>query len=369
MLDLTYKPEVIVDTSNMSNEEWLKWRRHGLGGSDVSVLFGVNPWTTKRELYLDKTEGFRMDPPNQYTLDFGHALEPFVAEWFEKAFHEPNSQYKSWLEKQMGIGLEEFHVRRDPAMYRNPLHPVLQADLDFRFTAIDINGEVHEGIFECKTTNPDSFMKKWGWNKVPEYYVWQCREYMEVMNLDSVIIACASGNNESNYAMGYITRDLGAEEDLIETAEDFWNNNVLAHNPPQLTENEKLVDEEFDNLLAYEKAKHENEDISKMQPLSASEIELCKNILALKDKIAEQEKTVKGDKSKKKILETKLLEMTEGKPATGVLDENNNIVASIKQTTRNGIDHDKLKKEYPDIEKACLKSVSSESMNIKVIKA
>ena len=51
---LSYKPRVFVDTSNLTEEEWLEYRRHGIGGSDAAAVFGVSPFATARDLYYDK---------------------------------------------------------------------------------------------------------------------------------------------------------------------------------------------------------------------------------------------------------------------------------------------------------------------------
>ena len=52
-LDLNYKPNVLVDTSTLSENEWLSWRKKGIGGSDVAAALGLSPYRTKRELYYD----------------------------------------------------------------------------------------------------------------------------------------------------------------------------------------------------------------------------------------------------------------------------------------------------------------------------
>ena len=54
-LNLNYKPDVLVDTENLSREEWLRYRRKGIGGSDAAAVLGLSPFCTKRDLYYDKT--------------------------------------------------------------------------------------------------------------------------------------------------------------------------------------------------------------------------------------------------------------------------------------------------------------------------
>lgn len=37
-----YTPEKVVDISNLSREDWLEYRKKGIGGSDVAAIINVN---------------------------------------------------------------------------------------------------------------------------------------------------------------------------------------------------------------------------------------------------------------------------------------------------------------------------------------
>ena len=50
-------PEVLVETAGLSKEEWLEYRRQGIGGGDVAALMGISPFRTARDLYYDKILG------------------------------------------------------------------------------------------------------------------------------------------------------------------------------------------------------------------------------------------------------------------------------------------------------------------------
>ena len=54
-LNLNYKPEAVVEISGLSREEWLDYRKKGIGGSDAAAIMGVSPFATKTDLYYDKT--------------------------------------------------------------------------------------------------------------------------------------------------------------------------------------------------------------------------------------------------------------------------------------------------------------------------
>ena len=55
-LNLNYEAAVLVDTENLSREDWLSWRRRGIGGSDAAAVMGLSPFCTKRDLYYDKRD-------------------------------------------------------------------------------------------------------------------------------------------------------------------------------------------------------------------------------------------------------------------------------------------------------------------------
>lgn len=50
----TYEPLVLVDTADLPEEEWLEYRRRGIGGCDAAAILGVSPFATARDLYYDK---------------------------------------------------------------------------------------------------------------------------------------------------------------------------------------------------------------------------------------------------------------------------------------------------------------------------
>lgn len=47
--------KAVIDTNNLSYEQWLEYRKIGIGGSDASVVCGVNKYRSPVELWLEKT--------------------------------------------------------------------------------------------------------------------------------------------------------------------------------------------------------------------------------------------------------------------------------------------------------------------------
>lgn len=77
-LNLNYEAEVVVDTETLTREQWLDFRRRGIGGSDVAAIMGFSPFCTKRDLYYDKI-GLKPaadeEESNWVAKEVGHRLE------------------------------------------------------------------------------------------------------------------------------------------------------------------------------------------------------------------------------------------------------------------------------------------------------
>ena len=75
--------KVIVNTNGLSREEWLAYRRKGLGGSDASTVCGLNPYSCKLTLWADKT-GRLPEKEDTEAMRTGRDLEDYVSKSLEK---------------------------------------------------------------------------------------------------------------------------------------------------------------------------------------------------------------------------------------------------------------------------------------------
>ena len=72
----------LVKTVNLSHADWLRYRTMGIGGSDVSVIAGINPYKSAYQLWLEKTgQTEPAESENEYT-HFGTVLEPVIRKEF-----------------------------------------------------------------------------------------------------------------------------------------------------------------------------------------------------------------------------------------------------------------------------------------------
>ena len=323
-LEMNYEAEAVVETDKISREQWLDYRRLGIGGSDVAAIMGFSPFATKRDLYYDKI-GVKpvMDEEesNWVAKEVGHRLEDLVAEIFSKK-----------------TGLRVYPIRK---MFRHPLHPFMLADVDFFIEFPDGS----TGILECKTTNYNC-QDKWANDSVPINYEYQGRHYMSVMNINKMYFACLYGNNENEFIIRYMERDLEVEEDLIAEEEFFWKENVEKRVEPEYSEKPDLVLESI--RKHYGPADKDAEQVK----LPRKHLLSIQNYLELKDQKSKLDSESK--KLEERMKESYLAIVEElGVSCTGILQASGTeYVVSYNPIYRTGIDKknlEKLKINHPDI--------------------
>ena len=214
-------PLVITETAELSREEWLSFRRRGIGGSDVAAILGISPFRTARDIYYDKLQiaDVEEEEGNCEAMEIGHLLEDLVAEIFHRK-----------------TGYEIYQIKK---MFAHPQYPFMLADVDYFITLPDRK----TAILEIKTTNYNARDNWWlgGKETVPVYYETQGRHYMAVMDIDQVFFCCLYGNTEDEIIIREIKRETVYEEEMIYLEREFWEGYVQKKLPPPYTENGDLI--------------------------------------------------------------------------------------------------------------------------------
>ena len=74
---------VLVSTGNLPYEDWLEYRKQGIGGSDAAVVCGISRYKSPVELWMEKTG--QLPPRRQGEAAYwGNLLESLVREEFTK---------------------------------------------------------------------------------------------------------------------------------------------------------------------------------------------------------------------------------------------------------------------------------------------
>ena len=99
----------LVSALKISREEWLRYRKNGLGGSDAGTVCGFNPYRSAIHVYYDKTSDSIEQEDNE-AMRQGREFEEYVAKRFTEATGKK--------------------VRRANAMLYDEQHPFMLADVD-----------------------------------------------------------------------------------------------------------------------------------------------------------------------------------------------------------------------------------------------
>ena len=149
-----------VSTLNLSKEDWLRYRKCGITGTDAGAILGLNPYRSAFQVYHDKISDTIENMDNE-AMRQGRDLEDYVAQRFSE---------------ETG-----FKVRRANAIYQSEEHPLLLADFDRLIVG-------QKAGLECKTVSPFS-ADKWADGKIPAHYMAQVNHYLAVSGFDCWYIA------------------------------------------------------------------------------------------------------------------------------------------------------------------------------------
>lgn len=211
--------KVLVKTNGMEREEWLRWRRMGIGGSDASIIAGVNKFRSVFQLWMEKTGQEEPAETESEYAHFGTVLEPVVKKEFT-----------------MRTGLK---VRCRRAILQSDEYPFMLADLD---GVINENGKMC--IFEAKTA---SAYKLDAWEEgVPLEYLYQVQHYMAVTGAEKTYIAALVGG--SHFLYHEVLRDEGMIARIVQMEQEFWEDYVLGGVEPPADGSEattRYLDEKY----------------------------------------------------------------------------------------------------------------------------
>ena len=213
---------VLASTENMAYEDWLEYRKLGIGGSDASVVCGINKYTSPVELWLDKTGQL---PPQEAgeAAYWGSQLETIVRAEFTKR-----------------TGIE---VTKPDVILQSEEHPFMLANVDGICEVPDVG----TCIFEAKTA---SAFKVGEWeDTIPDEYQLQVQHYMAVTGYKGAYIAVLIGGN--TFRWKFVERDEELISMLVELETAFWNH-VQDVTPPPLDGSEasaNFLSERFPNSV------------------------------------------------------------------------------------------------------------------------
>ena len=303
----------LISTRNLSKEDWLRYRKCGITGTDAGAILGLNPYRSAFQVYHDKISD-TIENIDSEAMRQGRDLEEYVAQRFTEA-----------------TGLK---VRRANAIYQNEEHPLLLADFDRLIVG-------QKAGLECKTVSPFS-ADKWADGKIPAHYLAQIDHYLAVSGFDCWYVAALIFGRE--LVIHKIVTDKQVLSDLVDKEELFWTRHVVPQIPP--APNGCDCDTQQINQLYEVDNRDKTADLSALHGLLDKRQELSDQIEQM-----EQEKTAIEQQVKLKMQDA-AYGTAPGYKVSWVSSESKRV------------DSQRLRKEQPDIFNQYSKNVSSRRFTI-----
>jgi len=205
------KGKILTSTADLSHDEWLRYRKNGIGGSDAGAICGLDLYRSAIDVWHDKTHPDDINHVDSEAMRVGRDLEEYVAKRFTE--------------------LTGKKVQRKNAIIQSEEYPFMLANVDRV-----VVGE--NSLLECKTTSAYG-ASNWADGKCPKSYEIQCNHYMAVTGADKVYLACLIMGVD--FVVRIINRDEETIKLLQEIESDFWEHNVKENvmPAPQGSESDK----------------------------------------------------------------------------------------------------------------------------------
>lgn len=299
----------VCQVSKITHEEWLAFRRTGIGGSDASTIVGLNPYSSLYYLYNDK---LGLLPPKDDTeaMRQGRDLEQYVAE--------------RWME---ATGKR---CRRNNFMWRSAEHPFMLADIDR-----EVVGE-NAGL-ECKTTSVFNRADLEN-GEIPLTYYVQCQHYIAVMGFDAMYLAVLVLNR--GFYHFRIEREESEITALVEAEQAFWEEHIVPQEPPELDGSEAT--------LTALKQRYPEDDGGAVAYLSRQS---CADLT----KLADLEDAAKDIRQAQAEAKARILAELQNCS----FGESENWTVSWKSQARTTIDTKALKRDFPQAYQACARTTTA----------
>lgn len=191
-----------------SREAWLQ-ERTGIGSSEIATVVGLNPYETRFQLW-QKKKGLVGPTPDNPAMKSGRFLEDAVGKFFEDA-----------------TGREIIKASAEDIMYIHPEKDFLRVTPDRRYWLGGTKNEENKAVLECKTTQMQIDE-----NDIPKWWFCQLQDQLGIMQSEHGSLAWLSGGRNFGFVdLDFVPDFFGW---MVEEAEKFWVDHILANVMPEL---------------------------------------------------------------------------------------------------------------------------------------
>lgn len=232
--------------------EWLDYRRAGIGSSEIATIVGLNPYETPYQLWRRK---IGLDEPKSETfaMKAGHYLEDAVSQFWSDA-----------------TGRQIIKASAGDWIVRNDDKPFVQVSPDRTYWLDDNRNNDNKGILECKTTQ-----RVIDADDLPKTWFCQVQYQLGGAEIQQGSIAWLTAGREFGYQDLTLVPDFYAW--LVEEAERFWVDNVMGGKEPDCANvqdvlikfdrhtDSKVIEVGDEIMQAYNQLKDVRAEISKLE--------------------------------------------------------------------------------------------------------
>ena len=281
-------------------------KAHGIGGSDIAAIRGLNDYVTPFQIWQQKTDKVEKREISERQL-IGIKIEPFILQMGVEKIN------------QEGGLVRLTHERLNKEMFTKEIGIVAVPDA---FARLDYE----EVIISLKNTQ----QRIESVDDIPVYWIEQINWELGICGLKTGIIFYLKSGSSIGSMQWTFQEDLFEEQ--LESARNFWHNHVLTDTPPEPVN---------------------AEDVLEMFPKSNAKsivaddgiVELHKALGNVKKELTrlEGEKETIEEAIKMKMLDNEVVLSPQGKPLFTWMGG--------EETTK--LDSKKLKETYPEIVEEC----------------
>lgn len=201
---------IYTSTVGMSDEDWLRFRKKGIGASEVGYIMGLSPYKSNVELFYEKiAQGIGANVETVPTF-MGKYMEAIIADLWQ---YWEDDQIK--MQENYNAGRRVRSMQRVNAYIQNPKYPHLFASLDRR---INKYGKRGNGCLEIKTLGGYE-ADKWEAG-VPPSHIVQVNTQMLVTGWKYAELAILE---DGRYLNVYPFKPhKGITQAIIKQTTDFW---------------------------------------------------------------------------------------------------------------------------------------------------
>lgn len=300
--------QLVPYPAQWTRDDWLAWRREGVGGSDVAAVAGLSPWATPLSVWLDKT-GRGVETAETEPMRWGNLLEGIVTDEFE-----------------IETGL---YVHHRQTLAIDVEHPWRRCTLDGLAadrppTASSSTG-LYEGVVQVKTTRHGA------WETLPDQYALQVTWEMGVTGLERAWVPTLHHGNA--FRIYEVDFDAATFDLLAAMVDRFWRDHVETDVAP-------APDGEAATTSALRDA---------FTPGTAGELEADRDLAELLLELQDRRDNVKRAQAAVDLVENAVRLALGTADADALTVDGVPVVTWKTQTRRGGIDAKALEADLPEV--------------------